>query len=167
MIQYMTVSGGDTRTPTFSQRECLLFLCREYHRLMGLDTDERDQSIDGLIATVRSYGDLPYGWDTYNGLAASDQAIRFAVGLLEEVRKLPDIPLPQLSPIGSGVMLTWAVGFHSLYFEVDDESVFFVRDIAGNLVEDGEDATFSVARAVAVLKKLQSKNQSELLPCDP
>lgn len=93
------------------------------------------------IAKVRTYADLPDNWDTYQGYAASPQAIEFAVKLLERLES-ESVPVPLVQPIDTGVYMEWTIGDAKAYFEIDATGLLFAVD------NSYEDATFDVDKAV-------------------
>ena len=93
----------------------------------------RGSDINVLLAEVTSYEKLPVGWDSYNGLPACEKAVSFAKEILLRLIHLP-APLPRVSPISTGVHLSWP----SLDIEIDDESVVFDFKGAGDAIEDTE-----------------------------
>ena len=105
-----------------------------------------------LIATIRSYRDLPENWDRYGAKPSCQRAIDFAVQLLEAV---PDMLPTNVVPISTGVYLEWLVPGRCLGIEVDDTSV---------LIKDDEDKTFSVELAVERVKRFLGKRTREGKP---
>ena len=114
---------------------------------------ERERAFEESISEIHGYRDFEENWDTYGGIGASEQAVRFAVDLLEELRLWPEISPPRVSPISTGVYLEWRAADRLLYFEVDEDSLFYVMQ-AGRHREEGEDSDFDVARAVDIVKRL-------------
>ncbi len=115
---------------------------------------ERERAFEKSTAEIYGYRGLEKNWDTYGGLGASEQAVQFSVGLLQELRMQPEISAPRVSPISTGVYLEWRAGDRLLYFEVDEDSALFVMQEAGCPREDAEDPVFDVARAVEIVKRL-------------
>ncbi len=115
---------------------------------------ERERTFEKSISEIHGYRDLEKDWDTYGGLGASEQAVQFSVGLLEELRVRPEMSPPRVSPISTGVYLEWRAGDRLLYFEVDEDSVLFVMQEGERHREDGEDPGFEVARALEIVKRL-------------
>lgn len=115
----------------------------------------RTESLDSLIATVKTYADLPDNWDSYDGLPACEKAITFTVGLLEQLRTRDAIPLPRVLPISSGVYVDFSDDY---YVEVDEDGAasFGLVDEGGLVDSDG---IFSVTHAIAAL--------TEMWPPDP
>jgi hypothetical protein len=114
--------------------------------------------LDELIREAMSYQDLPVDWDTYGGLPASPQAVRFATQLLRSVDAARD-PLPEhISPISTGIFLEWTTGDARLAFEVDENSVLYSLRRQDQIVERGEDTAFDVERAAALVALLRSGN---------
>ena len=93
----------------------------------------RDSDINVLLAEVTSYEKLPVGWDSYDGLPACGKAVSFAKEILLRLIHLP-VPLPRVSPISTGVHLSWP----NLDIEIDDESVIFDFKGHKDAVEDCE-----------------------------
>ena len=118
---------------------------------------ERERAFEKSISEIHGYRDLEKNWDTYGGLGASEQAVQFSVGLLEELRVRPEISPPRVSPISTGVYIEWRAGDRLLYFEVDEDSLLFVMQEGGRHREDGEDRDFDVARAVDIVKRLHGE----------
>jgi len=115
---------------------------------------ERERTFEDSISRIYGYRDLEKDWDTYGGRGASEQAVRFSVSLLEELRAWPEISPPRVSPISTGVYIEWRAGDRRLYFEVDEDSVLFVVQEGGRDRKDGEDPSFDVAQAVKLVKTL-------------
>ena len=120
---------------------------------------ERERAFEDSILEIQSYRDLERNWDTYGGRGASERAVQFSVGLLEEARVRPEISPPRVSPISTGVYLEWRAGDRLLYFEVDEDSLLFVMQGEGRQREDGEDPNFDVARAVEIVKRLHGADE--------
>lgn len=114
---------------------------------------ERERSFRDSICQVLGYRSLPNDWDTYGGLPASDVSVEFARNLLNELRWVPELLAPYVCPISTGVFLEWRFGDARLYFEVEDDSVLFVREEGALVLEDGEDAAFDVRRAVELVHR--------------
>ncbi len=115
---------------------------------------KRERTFEKSISAIYGYRDLEENWDTYGGLLASEQAIQFSVRLLKKLQMQPEISQPRVSPISTGVYIEWRAGDRLLYFEVDEDTVLFVREEGGSHREDGEDPSFDVARAIEVVKRL-------------
>jgi len=114
---------------------------------------ERDHSFRQSLSQIETYRCLPPDWDTYGGLPASDGSVEFARNLLNELRWVPGLLAPYVCPISTGVYLEWRFSDARLYFEVEDDSVLFVREEGGVVLEDGEDAAFDVRRAVELVHR--------------
>lgn len=112
----------------------------------------REQSFRECASQIDSYRFLPQDWDTYGGLPASDAPLAFAANLVEELRWLPEVFPPYVCPISTGVYLEWRSGEANLYFEVDEDSVLFVMEEGGLVIERGEDTTFDVGQAIELVK---------------
>ncbi len=120
---------------------------------------ERQAAIGILMEEVYAYRDLGDDWDTYGGKPLCKRAGRFAWALLNMLRLSPEIPLPTVAPISTGVMLTWKREGRDTYIEVDDESVLGWHE-DGALKRKGtygEDPTYNVENAVELLKALHSQ----------
>lgn len=115
---------------------------------------ERERVFEKIISEVYGYQDLEENWDTYGGFGASQQAVQFSVHLLKELQVRPEISPPHVSPISTGVYIEWRFGERLLYFEVDEDSFFFVMQEGRRDREDGEDPGFGVNRAVELVKRL-------------
>lgn len=113
----------------------------------------REQSFHECILQVEAYRSLPKDWDTYGGLPASDSSVWFSRNLLEELRWLPEVFSPYVCPISTGVFLEWRFGQSNLYFEIDADSVLFVRREGELVIERGDDPEFHVSRAVEVVRR--------------
>ncbi|MFH1923691.1 MAG: hypothetical protein ABIP48_27845 [Planctomycetota bacterium] len=113
----------------------------------------REQSFRECVSQVEAYRSLPKDWDTYGGLPASDSSVRFAKNLLEELRWLPEVLSPYVCPISTGVFLEWRSGQSNLYFEIDADSVLFVRREGELVIERGDDPDLNVSRAVEVVRR--------------
>jgi hypothetical protein len=115
---------------------------------------QRERVFEETISRVYRYRDLEDNWDTYGGFRASEQAVRFSVGLLKELQVRPEISPPRVCPISTGVYLEWRLGDRLLYFEVDEDSLLFVMQQGARDREDGEDPDFGIGRAVELVKRL-------------
>lgn len=115
---------------------------------------ERERAFEKSISAIYGYRDLEENWDTYGGFGASERPIQFSVRLLEKLQMQPEISPPRVSPISTGVYIEWRAGDRLLYFEVDEDSLLFVREEGGRHREDGEDPSFDVARALQIVKRL-------------
>lgn len=113
---------------------------------------ERQLAIGQLMEEVYAYRDLGDDWDTYGGQPLCERAGRFAWALLNKLRLLPEIPLPTVAPISTGVILTWKREGRDTYFEVDDESVVCHAD-----GWYGRDPTYDVGDAIELLKDRHSR----------
>lgn len=118
---------------------------------------ERQLAIGQLMEEVYAYRGLGDDWDTYGGQPLCERAGRFAWALFNKLRLSPEIPLPTVAPISTGVLLTWKTEGVDTYIEVDDESALF-RHVGPMLKRTyGEDPTYNVENAVELLKALHSQ----------
>jgi hypothetical protein len=104
---------------------------------------EEPSAEDKLEAQLQSYMDLPHGWDGYDGVPASLDAVTDAFSFLK--KRPPDIPLPypQIGPDGE-VGLYWHTKevFAEVGFYGDGEYSYHARYAApeGKPVKDGGDS---------------------------
>ncbi|MCH8042638.1 MAG: hypothetical protein IID44_02865 [Planctomycetes bacterium] len=117
---------------------------------------ERERSFTKCIADVKGFRDLPLNWDTYGGLPAKEEPIRFSIELLNCLQSEIDISTPHVAPISSGVYVEWRNNGAILYFEVDEESVLYVMKRHGRTVAEGEDSRFSVAPAIELVERFHT-----------
>ena len=136
-------------------------MAAQHRHTAGSAPTVRDEAgMDRCISEIRAYRALTENWDTYGGRGASEQAVRFAVGLLEELRGCPDIPPPRIAPISHGVYLEWRIGVRSLYIEVDDESAACVFNDGGCEREVDSDFALNVAGAARTCSFVERHHSS-------
>lgn len=129
--------------------------CREVSGFAGQSV--RRAAVTALRDEVSGYRKLKVSWDTYAGQPICDAALRFANALLGKLYRLPDIPLPTVAPISTGLKLTWKREGRETYFEADDETTL-CRHVGPLLKRTyGEDPTYNVKNAVELLKQLHSQ----------
>ena len=114
---------------------------------------DRERSFQESISQIKTYRHLALNWDTYGGLPASEQAMRFSTRLLEELQIRAEISPPYVCPISTGVYIEWRSNDTNLYFEVDEDSVLFAAKKGERDLECGEDVLFDVNRAVELVER--------------
>ena len=117
---------------------------------------ERERSFENSISQIEKFQYLPPNWDTYGGLPAKEEPVRFSIDLLKSLQPLADISAPHVAPISSGVYIEWRNNDSLLYFEVDEDSVLSVMKKLGRTVSEGEDSRFAVKPAVDLAKSFHT-----------
>ena len=113
----------------------------------------RENALQALASQIVGFHYLAPNWDTYGGLPAAVPAIRFSLGLLRELQTRPEISLPYICPIGTGVYIEWRTDAKTLYFEVGEDGVLFTTRVGDRAPEYGEDTLFDVKRAVGLVER--------------
>ena len=114
---------------------------------------ERERMFEQCISEIEGYRHLERNWDTYGGVGASEQAIRFSRNVMRSLQTRPEILSPHVCPISTGVYLEWRSGDRLLYFEVDEDSLLFVMREGNRDLEEGEDPDFRVGQAVELVER--------------
>lgn len=108
----------------------------------------REQAFSRELSKIESYRFLERGFDHYGGLPASERTIEFGKGLVHALAEAYlHIPPPTITPISTGMFISWKEADRELYFEVEDDSVLSVYRVKDAVVECDEDASFDVRAA--------------------